>query len=151
MASAAAADAPAPAPSAAELQAQLARLTERQSQIPERLQTLAQTGASQRSATDPDSRGMKSAHGHRVGYNVPGSVAAKPHRLVTGEATQAVVDQGQWTGVAPAAKAEREIQPADVVADGGYFKSEAIKACQEMGMAAHLPTVANAPSERAGL
>jgi transposase len=146
-----AADAPAAAPSATELKAKIARLTERQSQIQERLQTLAQTGESQLSATDPDSRGMKSAHGHIVGYNVQGSVDAKHHLLVTAEATQAVVDQGQLADVAQAAKAELEIQQADVVADGGYFKSEDIKTCQEMGLEAHLPAVENSPSQRAGL
>jgi transposase len=151
MESADAADAPAAAPSAAELQAKIARLTERQSQIQERLQTLARTGESQLSATDPDSRGMKSAHGHVVGYNVQGCVDAQHHLLVTVEATQAVVDQGQLTAVAQAAKTELEMEQADVVADGGYFKSEDIKACQEMGLEAHLPTVGNSPSERAGL
>jgi transposase len=143
-----AADAPAAAPSASELKTKIARLTERQSQIQERLQTLAQTGAGQLSATDPDSRGMKSAHGHIVGYNVQGSVDAKHHLLVTTEATQAVVDQGQLADVAQAAKAELEIPQADVVADGGYFN---IKACQEMGLEAHLPAVENSPSQRAGL
>jgi transposase len=138
-------------PGASELQAKIARLTERQSQLQERLQTMARTGESQFSATDPDSRGMKGAHGHLVGYNVQGSVDARHHLLVTVEATQAVVDQGQLAGVAQAAKTELEIQRADVVADGGYFKSEDIKACQEMGLEAHLPTVGNSPSERAGL
>jgi transposase len=144
-------DAPAAAPSATELQEKMARLAERHSQIQERLQTLAQTGESQLSATDPDSRGMKSAHGHIVGYNVQGSVDAKHHLLVTVAATNAVVDQGQLATVAQAAKAELELPQADVVADGGYFKSEAIKACQEMGLEAHLPAVENSPSERAGL
>lgn len=146
-----AADMPAAAPSATELKAKIARLTERQSQIQERLHTLAQTGASQLSATDPDSRGMKSAHGHIVGYNVQGSVDAKHHLLVTTEATQLAADQGQLADVAQAAKAELEIQQADVVADGGYFKSEDLKTCQEMGLEAHLPAVENSPSERAGL
>ena len=151
MESADAEDAPAAAPSAKELKEKIARVSERQSQIQERLQTLAQSGENQLSATDPDSRGMKSAHGHIVGYNVQGSVDAKHHLLVTVEATQAVVDQGQLASVAQAAKAELEIQQADVVADGGYFKSEDIKACQEMGWEAHLPAVENSPSERAGL
>jgi transposase len=137
--------------SAAELKGKIARLTERQSQIQERLQTLAQSGESQLSATDPDSRGMKGAHGHVVGYNVQGSVDAKHHLLVTTEVTTAVVDQGQLADVAKAAKAELEIQSADVVADGGYFKSEDIKTCQEMGLEPHLPAVENSPSERAGL
>jgi transposase len=137
--------------SAAELKAKIARLTERQAQVQERLQVLAQTGESQLSATDPDSRGMKSAHGHMVGYNVQGSVDAKHHLLVTTAVTQAGADQGQLADVARAAKAELEIQQADVVADGGYYKSQDIKTCQELGLEPHLPAVENSPSERAGL
>lgn len=146
-----AADAPVAAPSASELQAKIVRLTERQSQVQERLQALAQSGESQLSATDPDSRGMKGAHGHVVGYNVQGSVDAKHHLLVTTEVTNLAADQGQLATVAQAAKSELEIQKADVVADGGYFKSEDLKTCQAMGLEAHLPAVENSPSERAGL
>jgi transposase len=144
-------EAPVGQPSVSELQAKLARLQARQTQIQERLQALARTGASQLSATDPDSRSMKS-HGHYVvGYNVQGSVDAKHHLLVTTAVTNQVVDQGQLVAVAQAAKTELAITRAEVLADGGYFKSEDIKACQEMGLEPHLPTVANSPSERAGL
>ena len=138
-------------PSATELKEKIARLTERQQQIQERLQTLEQSGESQLSATDPDSRGMKSAHGHLVGYNVQGAVDAKHHLLVCTEVTQSGSDQGQLASMAQDAKAQLQIERADVVADGGYFKSQDIKTCQEMGMEAHLPAVENSPSERAGL
>jgi len=137
--------------SGAELQSQIARLKERRARTQERLQSLQQSGQSQLSATDPDSRGMKGAQGHLVGYNVQGAVDAKHHLLVCTEVTQSAVDQGQLARVAQAAKAELEIQKADVVADGGYFKSEDIKSCQELGMEPHLPAVENSPSERAGL
>ena len=140
----------APAPSAAELQAKIARLNERKTQIQERLQILAQTGESQLSATDPDSRGMKGAHGHLVGYNVQGSVDAKHHLLVTTEVTNSAADQGQLAPVAQAAKVELGLTHADGVADGGYYKSEDIKTCQDLGMEPHLPAVENSPSERAG-
>jgi len=136
---------------AAALKEKIARLEERQSQTQARLQTLAQTGESQLSATDPDSRGMKGAHGHLVGYNVQGSMDAKHHLLVTTEVTNLPSDQGQLATVAQAAKAELEIQKASVAADGGYYKSDDIKACQEMGLEPHLPAVENSPSERAGL
>lgn len=145
--------APEPAPAAltpAQLKEKLARLTERKAEIQERLATLKNCGQSELSATDPDSRGMKGAQGHVVGYNVQGSVDAKHHLLVTTEVTNTAADQGQLAGVAQAAKAELEIQKADVVADGGYYKSEDIKTCQELGLEAHLPAVANSPSERAG-
>lgn len=137
--------------SAAELQAQIERLKKRRTQTQERLQTLDHSGENQLSATDPESRGMKSAHGHLVGYNVQGCVDAKHHLLVCAEATNAVVDQGQLANVAQAAKAELEILQADVVADGAYYKSEDIKTCQEIGIEPHLPAVENSPSERAGL
>jgi len=138
-------------PSAAEVKAKIARLQARQTQIQERLQTLARTGQTQLSRTDPESRGMKGAHGHLVGYNVQGCVDAKHHLLVTTEVTNSPVDQGLLASVAQAAKAELEITQADVVADGGYYKSQDIKTCQELGMEPHLPAADNSPSERAGL
>lgn len=137
--------------SAADLQAKIARLTERKAQIQERLKVLAQTGESQFSATDPDSRGMQGAHGHIVGYNVQGSVDAKHHLLVTTAVTQTGADQGQLAAVAQAAKAELAIRQAEVLADGGYYKSQDIKVCQELGMEPYLPAVENSPSQRAGL
>jgi len=94
---------------------------------------------------------MKGAQGHMVGYNVQGSVDSKHHLLVTTEVTNSPVDQGLLAEVAQAARAELELAGADVVADGGYYKSEDIKRCQELGMEPHLPTVDNSPSERAGL
>lgn len=150
-----AADAPPPPAArptdAVALKEKIARLEARQHQTQARLQTLAQTGASQLSATDPDSRGMNSVHGHLVGYNVQGCLDAKHHLLVTTEVTNLPSDQGQLAAVAQAAKAELEIQQANIAADGGYYKSEDLRACQEMGLEPHLPAVANSPSERAGL
>jgi Transposase DDE domain len=133
------------------LKEKIARLNERKAQIQQRLQTLAQSGQSQLSVTDPDSRGMKGNSGHLVGYNVQGSVDSKHHLLVTTEVTNLPTDQGQLAEVAQAAKQELEIKGADVVADGGYYKSEDLKRCQEMGMEPHVPAVENSPSERAGL
>jgi len=138
-------------PDAAQLQAKIARLQGRQAQIQERLQTLARTGETQLSQTDPDSRTMKSHGRHVVGYNVQGCVDAKHHLLVTTAVTNTAADQGQLAPVARAVKAELELTQAEVVADGGYYKSEDIKACQEMGLEPHLPEVENSPSQRAGL
>ena len=136
---------------AKELKAKIARLQEHKAQIEQCLQQLAQSGQTQLSATDPDSRSMKGKQSHVVGYNVQGSVDAKHHLLVTAEATNAVADQGQLPAVAQAAKDQLQLEQADIAADGGYYKSEDIKTCQEMGMEPHLPTVNNSPSERAGL
>lgn len=139
------------APSVAELKAKIARLQARQAQIQERLQTLAHTGETQLSATDPDSRTMKSHGHHVVGYNVQGAVDAQHHLLVTTEVTNSAADQGQLAPLAQAAQAEMPGDKPEVVADGGYYKSEDIKICQDLGLEPHLATVDNSPSERAGL
>ena len=144
-------EAAANAPSAAELKAKIARCQQRQAQIQERLQSLACSGETQLSKTDPESRSMKSHGRYVVGYNVQGCVDAKHHLLICTDVTNAVADQGQLAPVAQAAKAELQLTKADVVADGGYYKSEDIKSCQEMGLEPHLAAVANSPSERAGL
>jgi transposase len=137
--------------SAAQVKAKIAGLQQRRSEIQERLQTLADTGESQLSQTDPDSRSMKSHGHHVVGYNVQGSVDAKHHLLVTTEVTNAAADQGLLASAAQAAKAELQLTKADILADSGYYKGPDIKACQEMGMEPHLNAVKNSPSERAGL
>jgi transposase len=144
-------ESPSPGPSAAELEQKIQLMQERKEQAQEKLQTMEKLGQTQLSATDPESRSMKGAHGHVVGYNVQGAVDAKHHLLVSTVVTNAVSDQGQLAPMAKVAKEELQIQAADVAADGGYFVSEDIKVCQEMGLEVHLPAVNNSPSERAGL
>jgi len=141
-----------PVPSATEVKEKIARWQERQTQIQERLQTLVRTGETQLSATDPDRRTMKSHGPHVVGYNpaMRDCVEARHPLLVTTEVTNTAADQGPLAGVAQAAKTELQITQADVVADGGYYQSQDIKACQDLGLEPHLPAVENSPSERAG-
>jgi len=138
-------------PTAEELKAKIEHLKKRQNEAKQRLKTLKEAEQTQVSATDPDSRGMKGSSGHMVGYNVQGAVDGKHHLLVVAEVTNEVVDQGQLRPVVIAAKEELRVTQADVVADGGYFKGEDIKACQEIKMEPHLRAVENSPSERAGL
>lgn len=134
-----------------ELKRKIDVLRQRQTQAQERLDTLVKSGQTQLSQTDPDSRGMQSQGHHVVAYNVQGVVDAKHHLLVVTKVTNASADQGQLATMAQAAKNQLEIKSADIVADGGYFKGEDIKECQEMGMEPHVPAGMNSPSERAGL
>ena len=143
---------PAAAPTAAQLQEKIARLRERQTQVQTALQEMEKAGVTEISATDAESRAMRSKGRHVVGYNVQGVADAKHHLLVSTEVSNAASDQGQLAPpMARAAKAELQIQQADVVADGGYVKSQDIKDCQDLGLEPHLPAVQNSPSERAGL
>jgi transposase len=126
------------------LKEKIQRWQARETKAREGLEILQETQESQISATDSDSRGMKGNYGHMVGYNVQGAVDSKHHLLVVLEATNQPTDQGQLATVAKAAKEELQMQRADVIADGGYFKNQDIKECQEMGMEPHVPE-ANPP------
>ena len=128
------------------LKAKIEQWKKREVTARERLEILERTKESQLSATDPDSRGMKGNYGHMVGYNVQGAVDAKHHLLAVLEATNLPVDQGQLATIAHAAKEELQIKEGDITADGGYFKNQDIKDCQEMGMEPHVPE-AIAPRE----
>jgi transposase len=138
------------APSAAQLQEKIARLRARQQDVQDRLATMQKEGVSEISATDPDSRTMKSKGRHLVGYNVQAVADAKHHLLVTTDVTHAASDQGQLAPMARAARQALAMEQADLVADGGYYKSQDIKECQDLGLEPHLPAVQNSPSQRAG-
>jgi transposase len=142
--------APVNRPSAEQLKEKIARLRQRRGDIEQRLSDLKQSGQTQVSVTDPDSRSMKTKGGHVVGYNVQGAVDAKHHLLAVTEVNNLPTDQGQLGTVAKAAKAELQIEKADVAADGGYFKHQDVKDCQDIGLEPHLPTVENSSSEREG-
>src|SRR5947199_8844926 len=91
---------------------------------------LDQSGESQISLTDPDSRAM-AAHTHvAVGYNVQVAVDAKHKLLVEQQVTNQVVDMGLLTQTAEPAKEILGVEQIAVVADRGYFKIEDIAACE---------------------
>jgi transposase len=141
---------PVAAPTAEQLQEKIARLKTRQSEVKSQLSEMKKAGVTEVSATDAESRTMKSKGRLVVAYNVQGVADGKHHLLVTTEVTNVASDQGQLVPMALAAKAELKLERADVVADGGYMKSQDIKDCQDAGLEPHLPAVQNSPSERAG-
>jgi transposase len=137
--------------SAERLKEKIQQIEERQQQNRQKVQEIEALGQTQLSATDPDSRSMKAAHGYVVGYNVQAAVDAKHHLLVSTEVTNAGADQGLLAPTVQAAAAELPLAGAVVAADGGYYKLEDIKLCQDMGLEPHLPEAKHSPSERAGL
>jgi len=136
---------------AGELKQKIQQIKQQQQEIEQKVQQIQALGQTQLSATDPDSRSMKGAHSHVVGYNVQGVVDAKHHLLVSTEVTNQVVDQGQLAPMVQAAKAELPLEGAKVAADGAYYKGEDVKICQELGVEPHVKEVKNSSSERAGL
>src|SRR4051795_5566526 len=115
------------------------------------LTELEQTGESQISLTDPDSRAM-AAHTHvAVGYNVQLAVDAKHKLIVEQQVTNQVVDMGLLTETAEPAKEILGVARIAVVADRGYFKIEDIEACEKAGIDPYVPRPQRGPSVRAGL
>jgi len=115
------------------------------------LAELDQTGESQISLTDPDSRAM-AAHTHvAVGYNVHIAVDAKHKLIVEQQVTNQVVDMGLLAQTAEPAKEVLGVERIAVVADRGYFKIEDIEACEKTGIEPYVPRPQRGPSVRAGL
>jgi transposase len=129
----------------------IASIRQRRERHKNMLAELDQTGESQISLTDPDSRAM-AAHTHvAVGYNVQIAVDAKHKLIVEQQVTNQVVDMGLLAQTAEPAKEVLGVERIAVVADRGYFKIEDIEACEEAGIDPYVPRPQRGPSVRAGL
>jgi transposase len=122
------------------------------------LDSLARTGESQISLTDPDSRAMAAHTRVAVGYNAQVAVDAK-HKLIVEQAvTNQVLDLGLLTQTAEPARAILGVAQIDVVADlgetsglrRGYFKFEDIEACEAAGMTPYVPKPQRGSAVREG-
>src|ERR1700756_2112166 len=126
-------------------------IRERRERYKDMLAELDQTGESQISLTDPDSRAM-AAHTHvAVGYNAQIAVDGKHKLIVEQQVTNQVVDMGLLTQTAEPAKEVLGVERIAVVADRGYFKIEDIEACEKAGIDPYVPRPQRGPSVRAGL
>jgi transposase len=135
----------------ANLAEKIAAVRERRERCKAMLAELDQTGESQISLTDPDSRAM-AAHTHvAVGYNVQVAVDTKHKLIVEQQVTNQVLDMGLLTETAEPAKEILGVETIDVVADMGYFKIEDIEACEKAGMVPYVPRPQRGPAVRKGL
>jgi len=100
---------------------------------------LIETGETQISLTDPDSRSMMMRGSGIVGYNVQTAVDAKHHLIVEHEVTNDGSDRDQLSGMAKKARAAIGTTTLTAIADRGYFKGEEILACHEAGICAMVP------------
>ena len=100
---------------------------------------LIETGETQISLTDPDSRSMMSRGSGIVGYNVQTAVDAKHHLIVEHEVTNNGSDRDQLSGMAKKARVAIGTTTLTAIADRGYFKGEEILACHEAGISVLVP------------
>jgi transposase len=133
-----------------ELTAKIAALQEKQDWHKELLEQL-DGEQKQISATDPDTRKMPTAHGMVVGYNAQLAVDAK-HKLIAAEdVTNEVTDLRQLADVALEAKANLEIEQAEVLADTGYYNASEVSRCMERGLTPFIPKADTSANTARGL
>jgi len=144
-------DEPEPKLTAAKLKQKIATIGEYLKQHEELLAEMKESGEKQRSLTDPEARLMKTAKGMDVCYNVQLAVDRK-HKLIASVAvTNEVTDQELLAEMAQQAKADLGVAELTVVADGGYFGGEVIKACEDEKITAYVPVPELGNAKRRGL
>ncbi|PAO90264.1 IS1182 family transposase, partial [Stutzerimonas stutzeri] len=138
-------------------QAKAERLHSKIAALKTKMQELRDIGAQLESApdkqislTDPDARSMMTRGTGLVGYNVQAAVDTKHHLIVTHEVTNNGVDRDQLSAMAKQARDAMGVESLSVVADRGYFKSEEILACHEVGITTFVPKAKTSAAAAAG-
>lgn len=121
-----------------QLQHKLERLTERKAKHETLVQQLADSGETQISLTDPDSRSMITGARAEVCYNVQTAVDAKHGWIVEHEITNDVSDQAWLAEMAKRAKETLDVEAFDVVADRGYYDGDEVKQCLELDITPYI-------------
>jgi len=103
---------------------------------------LRESGQSEISLTDPESRLMKNNESHEVSYNAQIAVDSKYHLIPEYYVTNSAVDEDQLATIAKGAKEALGIEGnLDVTADMGYYSWVQLKKCLDMGIIPHVPEV----------
>jgi transposase len=133
-------------PTAEQLKEKIEGLRKRREKHEQTRQQLAESGQTQISLTDPDSRAMKVSQGTDVCYNVQTVVDSKYKLIVEHEVTNDPTDQAQLSKMAIRAKQRLGVEELEAVADRGYYDGAEVKECQQAGITvyvAHQQTSAN--------
>ena len=103
------------------------------------------------SLTDPEARSLRTRGTGIVGYNVQTAVEPKNHLIVAHNVTNEFDDHNQLSPMAIAAKEALGVDKLDALADRGYYKGEAVVACDEAGITAYVPHTATSNNKAKGL
>jgi transposase len=104
------------------------------------LARLAASGETQCSRTDADARLLSKAGQSVAGYNVQIAVDDKHKLIVASDVVNDGNDTGQLHALAAAAKEALDTDALKALADAGYYNGDALKACEEAGIEAYVPT-----------
>ena len=140
-------------PSAEELKQKIRRLKERMKKYKELKKKMEDSGETQISLTDPDSRSMPLAGGPRtqVAYNVQISVDEKHKLILDHEVTNDVTDRNLLSQMATHAKEALGMDELEVLADMGYYDGQQVKDCLEEGITPFIPKADTSANKKLGL
>lgn len=133
-----------------QLQQKIEVLKERQAKYQQIQTQLVESGETQRSLTDPDSRSMPIGQGTDVAYNVQIAVDRKYKLIAVAEVTNQVTDQAQLSPMATQAKATLEVEALTVLADRGYYDGEEVKQCLESGISPNIAKPITSVNQKRG-
>jgi transposase len=138
---------------AEELQQKIDEMKRHRAEAEKMKKELDESGESQISLTDPDSRMMPVSGGRRtdVGYNVQVSVDPKHKLIVDHEVTNAVTDRDLLSHMAKRVKNLLGVDELEVLADMGYYHGKEVKACLEAGITPFIPKPQTSASRKRGL
>jgi len=126
-------------PDAEDIRARVTMLKERGRRYRELLKELKDSGETQISLTDPDSRAMLNNQKIEVCYNVQVSVDSKNKLILDHEVTNEGTDYDYLSKMALRAKETLGVEKLEVLADKGYYDAEEIKECVDQGIIPYIP------------
>lgn len=132
------------------LQDTVAQLTARQTEYRKLLTSLEETGATQVTLSDPESRRMKTKEGTNVCYNTQIAVDAKHHLLAAVDVTNEINDEHQLAPMAQQAKTTLGVDHLEVTADAGYHHGPSVQACVTAGITPTVPSFNSSKNGPAG-
>lgn len=119
----------------------VAALMAKRTRVQAELDQLDASGETQLSRTDPDAR-LLTKNGQTVaGYNAQAAIDDKHKLIVASVVVNDGNDTGQLFKMAKAAKEVLEVETLQALADGGYYNSATLKACEDDGIVAYVPEV----------
>jgi transposase len=140
-----------PQRSAEQLQAKIEQLRTRQVKYQGYLKRMEESGESQLSLTDPDSRSMPKSPKAPVAYNVQTAVDNKHHLIVAQDVTKDVTDRDQLSRMALEAKEPLGVEHIKAVADMGYSHGKELKACLDAGIEPYVARPDTSANTKLGL
>ncbi len=140
-------------PTAEELKEKIKTLLERMKKYKGLQKQVKESGESQISLTDPDSRSMPLAGGPRtqVSYHVQVSVDEKHKLIVDHAVTNQVTDRSLLGQMAKRARRALGVEELDVLADMGYYDGQQVKDCLDEGITPYIPKPDTSANKKLGL